>query len=142
MDLTLMEIKPITWQQAITVRHRVLWPSKPESFCKVEGDETAMHFGAFINNELVCVSSVFIEENVARLRKFATLTEYQGKGIGTVMIQEIFTYLKTTNVEYFWCDARTSAIGFYQRLGLTTSGDTFYKSDVECVKMECKLSLL
>lgn len=98
--------------------------------------------GRLLIMNLFCVSSVFIEENGARLRKFATLTEYQGKGIGTVMIQEIFTYLKTTNVEYFWCDARTSAIGFYHRLGLTTSGDTFFKSDVECVKMACKLNAL
>ncbi|PSV30941.1 GNAT family N-acetyltransferase [Photobacterium sp. GB-27] len=137
-----MEIKPITWQQAITVRHRVLWPSKPESFCKVEGDETATHFGVFIHNELVCVSSVYIEGNVARLRKFATLTEYQGKGIGTAMIQALFTYLKMTDAELLWFDARTSAIGFYQRLGMTTSGDRFYKSDVEYVKMGCNLNLL
>ncbi|MCG3863254.1 MULTISPECIES: GNAT family N-acetyltransferase [unclassified Photobacterium] len=137
-----MNIKRITWEQALAVRHQVLWPTKSALFCKVEGDETASHYGAFVNKQLVCVASIYREGDMARLRKFATLVEYQGQGIGTAVIQYIFSYLETTNVTHFWCDARTSAIGFYQHLGMTISGDTFYKSDVEYVKMACQLSNL
>ncbi|WP_430520069.1 hypothetical protein [Aliivibrio sp.] len=29
--------------EALPIRHEVLWPTKPMLFCKVDGDETAKH---------------------------------------------------------------------------------------------------
>ncbi|EAS45000.1 acetyltransferase, GNAT family protein [Photobacterium profundum 3TCK] len=93
-----MNIQQVTWEEALPLRRRVLWPNKSVSFCKVKGDESATHYGAFINGELVCVASVYIDGNEARLRKFATLHEHQGKGIGSKVIEYIVLNLKCLNV--------------------------------------------
>ncbi len=84
-----MVIKQIPWQDTIIVRHAVLWPDKDPQFCHVPGDENAIHFGGYINGSLTCVASIFIHNKSARLRKFATYVEHQGKGYGSTMLTHI-----------------------------------------------------
>ncbi|OQY36170.1 MAG: hypothetical protein B6229_10610, partial [Spirochaetaceae bacterium 4572_7] len=56
-----IEIRLITWKEALDIRHEVLWPSKDPLFCKVDGDETGTHYGGFVNNRLISVASVYID---------------------------------------------------------------------------------
>ncbi len=135
-----MTINQITWQRTIDIRHKVLWPNKPAEFCKVEGDEQALHFGYFDEEELVSVASIYIDGDKARLRKFATLHAFQGRGIGTRLIEHILLELSQQGISYFWCDARASAVGFYARFGMKPFGEQFYKSGVAYYKMSLRLS--
>ncbi len=134
-----LDIKRIHWQDTIAMRNKVLWPNKSPEFCRVEGDEDAWHFGAYIDNTLVCVASVFRNKNIARLRKFATATEYQGVGIGTQMLEHILMQLANSDDELFWCDAREAAIDFYRRFNMAPEGERFYKSDVPYIRMSLSL---
>jgi ribosomal protein S18 acetylase RimI-like enzyme len=131
-----MDIRLITLDEALPIRHRVLWPDKPLSFCKVDGDDTAKHYGTFLNNALVSIASVYIEGRVARLRKFATLENFQGRGAGTQLISHIVAELKQAGIEIFWCDARTTAVGFYKKFGMEVQGAEFIKSGIGYYKME------
>lgn len=136
-----MDIRRIQWQETIALRQKVLWPDKPPEFCHAEGDESAWHFGAFLANELVSVASVYPEGKVARLRKFATATTHQGRGIGTEMLKHILSDAAHRGIDQFWCDARESAMGFYLRFGMQVEGDQFYKSTVPYRKMAIRLAL-
>lgn len=49
-----MRISQIDREDTLPVRHQVLWPAKPLKFSKVDGDESATHYGAFIDATLVC----------------------------------------------------------------------------------------
>ncbi len=131
-----MVIRDISWEQTIPLRHSILWPNKPPEYCHVEGDRDALHFGAFTNDELVCVASVYLKSNQARLRKFATKVDCQGQGIGSKMLTFILHSLKNTETKFFWCDARESALTFYQRFGMLPYGERFYKADVSYFKMK------
>jgi predicted GNAT family N-acyltransferase len=135
-----MNIRTIEWRQALPIRHLVLWPDKPPLFCKIDGDETAHHLGAYIDGELVSVASIYIAGRRARLRKFATLPHVQGQGIGSQIIAHLMKELKKSEIDYFWCDARKSAVGFYQRFGLETQGVEFNKSGIAYYKMEVKIT--
>jgi len=135
-----MNIRAIRWQDALPVRHKVLWPDKPVLFCKVSGDETAKHYGIYIEEKLVSVASVYIEGSTARLRKFATLVEFQGKGLGTHLITYIIDALKRLGIACFWCDARKTATGFYQKFNMRPQGNDFDKSGVRYVKMSVQLA--
>lgn len=135
-----MIIKKIPWQVALPIRHTVLWPDKPLSFCVVEGDENANHFGVFIKGHLVTVASIYINGTKARLRKFATLPDFQGQGLGSYIIKHIIEILKSKNISLFWCDARKTAISFYQKLGLKQQGKEFDKSGVMYIKMAVYLN--
>lgn len=135
-----MQIRNIPWEQTIALRHQVLWPNKPPEFCKVDGDSDGVHFGAFIDDELICVASVYLTSGKARLRKFATDVRFQHQGIGSNMLAFIINYLKDTQATIFWCDARESALGFYARFGMTPCSERFYKADVAYLKMKVALS--
>ncbi|MEG3221731.1 GNAT family N-acetyltransferase [Vibrio gigantis] len=130
-----MEIKQISATAVLAVRHQVLWPDKPMSFCRVPDDDQATHYGAFVGEMLVCVASIYIQGHEARLRKFATLPEFQGQGIGSNIIEHSISNLKDLNIRYFWCDARTTALGFYQKFGMAAEGSEFEKSGVRYYKM-------
>ncbi|WCN13891.1 GNAT family N-acetyltransferase [Marinomonas mediterranea] len=134
-----MEIKKVPWQDTISIRHQVLWPDKTPEFCHVEGDDHAFHYGAFIHGKLVCVASIFITDKTARLRKFATLDEHQGKGIGSAILTHILNELNSLEIKDMWFDARDSVAGFYQKFGFDVMGEPFFKGDILYVKMGADL---
>ena len=135
-----MEIRRIDWQDTIALRHEVLWPDNDPDYCRVEGDESAWHFGAFVPDEgLVCVASVYPDGDTARLRKFATASRYPGRGIGTAVLNHFLDQLRAEPLRLFWCDARESAMGFYQRFGMEPWGDRFFKGEVPYFKMSTRL---
>ena len=117
----------------------MLWPNESPEFCQVEGDSEGLHFGVVVDNDIVCVASVYINDGTARLRKFATLSQFQGQGIGSCMLNHIVTKLKQAKISYLWFDARVSAVGFYQRLGFSSLGAPFYKNGVAYYKMHANL---
>ncbi len=135
-----MDIKRIDWQDTLVIRHQVLWPDKSIEFCKVLGDESAQHFGVYIENKLVSVASLFTEKKYIQLRKFATLEAYQGKGIGSGLLTHLIEYAKTQNANYFWCDARKASKSFYVRFGMSVEGEAFSKYDEPYYKMLINLS--
>jgi len=133
--LNKFEIKEINWKDTVPVRHEVLWPNKPPEFCHIPKDDEGWHFGVYIDDELSSVASVYPDGKSARLRKFATLQEYQGQGIGSALLNHILSFVKEKETKYFWCDARESAIGFYERFGMRREGECFYKSNIPYYKM-------
>jgi predicted GNAT family N-acyltransferase len=134
-----MNIRSISWEEALPVRHKVLWPDKPVSFCKIDGDDTAKHYGIYLEDKLVSVASVYIENKTARLRKFATLVTFQGKGLGSKLITYVLNELENLGIECFWCDARKTATGFYRKFNMSQQSGEFNKSGVLYVKMGVQL---
>jgi len=135
-----LKIIALHWKDTLPIRHKVLWPNKEPEFCIVEGDTDALHFGVSLHNEIICVASLYLDVRSARLRKFATLSKFQGRGIGSYMLNFLVEELKKHDVNYLWFDARESAIGFYKRLGFHSLGELFYKNDVSYYKMYANLS--
>ena len=138
-----MKVVNINWQKAMPIRHLVLWPNEAPEFCYVEGDEDAQHFGVLLDGDIICVASIYLEsvesKLVARLRKFATLPSFQGKGAGSFMLENLVHSLKQQGVNYLWFDARESALNFYQRFGFSVKGERFYKNTVPYFKMHANL---
>jgi len=130
-----VKIVTINWQQALPIRHQVLWPEQSEEFCRVNGDQSARHFGVVIDKKLVCVASIYEHGESVRLRKFATLADYQGQGIGSAMLRHILTELRSGEFKVFYCDAREAATAIYQKIGMQRQGQRFYKEHVAFYKM-------
>ncbi len=123
-------------QQTLQIRQTVLWPDQPQEFSKVEGDEDAHHFGVILDKELVSVASIFPDlDNTARLRKFATLPNLQGQGIGSDLLKHIMEQLRSDGCSMLWCDGREQARSFYERLGFEASGERFFKKNIAYFRM-------
>ena len=130
-----IELRTISADETLPIRHAVLWPDKPVDFSRIEDDAEGWHLGGFLDNKLICVASVFFAGNVARLRKFATDPAYQSKGAGSAVLHHIIRHLERGQTTRFWCDARLSASDYYVRFGMKREGEVFYKEDIPYVKM-------
>ncbi len=131
-----IEIKKVSVNDILPIRHKVLWPDKPFEFVKVDGDEEGIHFGLYADNMLVTVISLFAEGQSLRFRKFATLSEYQNRGLGKMMILKVIEYARENGFERLWCDARTDALNFYERVGFKKFSEPFFKEEIEYYKIE------
>jgi GNAT superfamily N-acetyltransferase len=132
----MMTIKEVFIDQILPIRQQVMWPEKPIDFVRVPEDENGIHFGLFVEENLISVVSVFIHRQEAQFRKFATLEQFQGKGYGSKLLQYIFDFLEAKNTNRIWCNARISKAGYYQKFGMTTTDATFEKEGMEYVGME------
>ncbi|SHG49646.1 GNAT family N-acetyltransferase [Cognatishimia maritima] len=124
------EIQSITAQETLPLRQKALWPGHLIEQSMVDGDETALHFGGYLDRKLVCVASLFHEPPGIRLRKFATDPAFQGQGFGSQMLRQLLHEAQATGAKTFWFDARESALPFYQRNGYTPDGERFFKADI------------
>lgn len=130
-----MNVRLITAQETLPLRHEVLKPFLQLHECLNPGDThlETFHLGVFENSLLVCVGSfepaLHPEFPTARksfrLRGMATHPSFQGKGYGKVLLQQALVILKAQEVDFFWCNARIKAFGFYQNLGMQFHGDLF-----------------
>ena len=133
-------IRSITPEQTYPLRHAVLWPDKPFEYVRVENDADGYHFGAFLNDELVAVISLFVDGQTAnpgranpgraRFRKFAAHPDHQRMGIGTRLMKHIMAKARQLGATELWCDARLDAADFYRRFGMEAVSDVFYKGSI------------
>lgn len=131
-----IEIRKVSVEDILPIRHKVLWPDKPFEFVKVDGDEEGIHLGLYQDSKLVTIISLFEEGKSMRFRKFATLAAYQNRGLGKMMILKVIDYAKENNFERLWCDARTDALNFYKRVGFEKFSEPFFKENIEYYKIE------
>ncbi|WP_310618653.1 GNAT family N-acetyltransferase [Flexibacterium corallicola] len=130
----MVTIKQISPHETYAIRQQVLWPSKSIEALAVTGDETALHLGALHMTSLVGVGSFFYEGTSVRLRKLAVLPDFQGQGIGQRLIETAIEKLAQTSARELWCDARETALPFYEKLGFSVSGDIFHKDGLPYFK--------
>jgi ribosomal protein S18 acetylase RimI-like enzyme len=53
----------------------------------------------------------------------ATRSDAQGQGIGTLVLNAVFDHVAAEGGDLLWCNARVSAIAFYERAGFRTWGE-------------------
>jgi predicted GNAT family N-acyltransferase len=131
----MLEIKQIQSSETWEIRHRVMWVGKSFEDVKLPNDDAGLHFGLLRDGVLLSVVSLFIENDIAQFRKFATETEEQGKGYGAKLLEYLIQECIEKKVKILWCNARTSASGFYEKFGLKVVSDAWVKDGIEYVKM-------
>lgn len=136
MTLVKHVIKEITSEETLAIRHKVMWPNKSKDYVRIPNDSTGSHYGLFLNDKLISVISLFINDNSAQFRKFATLTDYQGNGFGSVLLRKVIEIVKHDKVPKLWCNARIDKSEFYTKFGLKYTDIQFQRSGIDYVIME------
>lgn len=129
-------IVQITSEETLSIRHKVMWPNKPIDYVQLPNDAEGRHFGYFKNDELISVISLFVENNEAQFRKFATLKEYQGKGFGSELLNELMLISAKEQLSKIWCNARINKIDYYSKFGMIETNNKFIKGGIGYVIME------
>lgn len=116
------------------LRGRVLRPGRPASECVFDGDDdpATVHFAIEAGGAIVGVASLYAEDcpgttatPAYRLRGMATAPEVRGEGHGKTLVRACIDHVARAGGGLFWCNARTTAAGFYEALGLAVVGDPF-----------------
>ncbi len=130
------KIIEITSQETLAIRHQVMWPNKPLDYIKLPKDNERRHYGLFLEDQLISVISMFIHHKEAQFRKFATLESHQGKGYGSILLNEIMQIAATESLTKIWCNARQSKTNYYTKFGMKVTNKTYMKGGIDFVIME------
>ncbi len=136
MKNVIHEIKQINASETLLIRHQVMWPDKPIEYVELPNDENGRHFGLFVNGEITSILSLFVEDNEAQFRKFATVVEFQGLGYGTFLLERIIDLVNKEGIRRLWCNARVEKSNFYERFNLKPTDKKYEKGGIEFVIME------
>lgn len=99
-------------------------------------DEEGIHFGAFKDNKLVGIISLFQNGVDFQFRKLAIDPSAQKMGIGNSLLQWVINYARENGGNRIWCNARDTAFGFYLKSGFTFTGQAFSKGSINYEIME------
>lgn len=132
-------IKKIPASETYSVRLPVLRKGKTLESCHFDGDnlKTTIHFGLYLNQELVGVVSLFqknnpffSEKNQFQIRGMAVLESQRKKDFGKKLILYCEEKCKNSNTDLIWFNARTEATPFYEKMGYLKIGSPFEILDV------------
>lgn len=127
-------VEEITAEQTRPLRRTILRPGQPPEAAVYPDDAAAgsVHFGAFKAAELVGIVSFSREawagapdEPAARLRGMATREDARGAGFGVALFEAGYRWAEASGLVRIWCNARSSAAGFYRRIGFEPHGQEF-----------------
>jgi GNAT superfamily N-acetyltransferase len=126
-------IKFITSDQTLAIRSSELRSGIEPDLCRFEGDNDSgtFHVGYFADDKLVSIASFYSQGREGfpgtgiQLRGMATLSEFQGKGIGNQLLNFSIVYLKGQQANYLWCNARKAAYRFYLGIGFEFISEEF-----------------
>jgi len=118
--------------EILPLRHRILRAGLPAETARFEGDDepgTRHYAAAAADGPLVCLTlmpSAWEGRPAWQLRGMATDAAMQGKGLGRRLLEAAVAEARRDEPErIFWCNARTTAVGFYERLGWRVVSEIF-----------------
>lgn len=127
-------IKFIPSELTLGLRSKILRNGVPLSQCIFPTDqaEGAFHLAFYVDDNEIATIASFYPKNYGdrkdlgyQLRGMATDTPYLGKGLGKQLVEFAVEYINKTKATYIWCNARTTAVKFYEKLGFETVSEEF-----------------
>ena len=132
MSETNIDVHPINVEEVRTIRQIVLRPGMSPQTCIYPHDDDGTHFGAYLINTLVGIVSYYhqshpdkFDPKAWRLRGMATLEEYRRIGVGKTLIEIGNKFVKQQGGNSVWCNARKSAVGFYEKFNFNVISEEF-----------------
>lgn len=128
-----LDIRQISVEEAFPLRYGYLRPGLPPAASRYPGDQddAALHLGAYAP-DLIGVASFLprnedghVDASVYELQGVVTHPAFRNSGSGTQLVREGLRRLTTRGATRVWCDGRTPATSFYERLGFTAVGEEF-----------------
>jgi ribosomal protein S18 acetylase RimI-like enzyme len=130
------------YEQMLELRYEVLRKPLGLSFTdqEMERSKSDILVGCFDDDELQgCCMITDKGDGTAKLRQMAVRKSYQGTGIGRELLLYSEAIARAKGFKKMTMHARTSAIGFYEKLGYTITGEEFTEVTIPHYVMEKEL---
>lgn len=125
----------ITADETLDLRSRILRPGQSLETVQYAEDffTSTIHLGIKENGKIICNGTFMVnacsyfpkEPRAYRLRGMAVETEFQGRGLGTLILKKAEDIIREKKYPLLWFNARTSAQNFYEKNGYRSVGDVF-----------------
>jgi GNAT superfamily N-acetyltransferase len=134
-----VELRRATLDEILSLRHAELRPGRALDTAHFDGDDepATRHFGAFLRatgEAVACVSCMRRPRDGVdawQIRGMATRADLTGRGIGSVLLAFALEQLGAEHgARLAWCNARVTALRFWERAGWTVASDVFDIPDV------------
>lgn len=128
------DIRRISAAKTRPLRQAILRPHQRVEELVYRGDDSldAAHFGAFLDEELVGIASVYrgpphgdTDPRAWRLRGMAVVPRVQRQGIGSLLLRACVDHAKQHGATILCFNARTPAVPFYEAHGFRIRGEQF-----------------
>lgn len=107
---------------------------------ELEKEKNEILIGAFEEEKMLgCCMLIKYDTKTIRLRQMAVLNNLQGKGIGRALMQFAENIARDLGFRRITMHARKSAIGFYEKLGYSVTGEEFIEVTIPHFNMEKSL---
>ncbi len=94
------------------------------------------HYGMLDANRVIaCALAIPVLKIKAKIRQMTVAPEYQKQGIGRQLLENIERDLMQRGVTPVELDARSTAVGFYEKLGYVGEGTEFFAVSIPHLRM-------
>jgi GNAT superfamily N-acetyltransferase len=134
-----LEIREINASATLTLRKQLLRPHLSAKECIYPGDDdlTSYHLGAFIDNELIGIVSIYQKglpdlkhQCGFQFRALALVEASRNKGYGLTLLHAVEKFARDKGADYLWANARITAINFYRKASYIIDDNEFIVAGV------------
>ena len=134
MDVSRLDVRRATLDEILPLRHAELRAGLPVESARfdLDDDPRTRHYGAFLpasGENVGCVSCMRVPREGAdawQVRGMATRGDLVRRGIGHALLSfAVATLGDEDGARLLWCNARTTALAFWEREGWTVASDVF-----------------
>ena len=139
MALRMIDHGTKEYQQMVNLRNEILRKPLGLTFSaeELEEEKEDVLMGAFEDDRLLgCCLLTRMDVITVRLRQMAVPNNMQGKGIGKALMIFAENIARDLGYKKLCMHARTSAVGFYQKLGYSRTGEEFTEVTIPHYIME------
>lgn len=130
-ELDVRQLKSEEEMEALyDLRLRVLRPGRPPECVRHDPDldPASVHIGAFCDERLAGIASL-LRANGLQLRGMAVEPDLRKTGVGAAILRYAHSVAVERNLP-LWCNARDTAVGFYEKSGWVVEGEGFDVPDI------------
>ncbi|MBN9298501.1 MAG: GNAT family N-acetyltransferase [Filimonas sp.] len=139
MALKIIDHGSDEYKQMVELRYQILRKPLGLDFLQEELDKEAedILIGAFDDDKLEgCCMLSNAGNKTVRLRQMAVIAGLQGKGLGRSLMQFAENISRDMGYRKITMHARTTAVGFYEKLGYKVAGEEFTEVTIPHFTME------
>jgi GNAT superfamily N-acetyltransferase len=121
------------YRDALQLREEILRKPLGLTFTQAELalEPTCFHLGGFDGTKLVAVLLLQpVDEHTIQMRQVAVCSGLQGTGVGMQLIAFAEEFARQKGYRTLIAHARSTALGFYLRLGYTAGGHEFIEQTI------------
>ncbi len=139
MPIKQIDYGTIEYDQMLSLRFEILRKPLKLTFQRsdLEKEKDDILIGAFEEDKMLgCCLLTKVNKDCIRLRQMAVQNNLQGKGIGASIMHYAENIARDAGYKKLIMHARKTAIGFYEKLGYSVTGNEFTEVSISHFVME------